>query len=129
MSRALRSTSSSTSVAPNVKLAGIKGSNDAGFFFPEMVVCSFMWAGSQHLDVTNNSYFADPFLYKCHGKMRPGQVEQHLNHTADPIPCPEQSPFDPAVGSSRPELTGLFVAECQGSQTLHGYNGFYGYGR
>jgi subtilisin family serine protease len=52
--------------APNVKLAGIKSSNDAGFFFPEMVVCSFMWAGSQHLDVTNNSYFADPFLYNCH---------------------------------------------------------------
>jgi lantibiotic leader peptide-processing serine protease len=51
--------------APNVKLAGIKSSTDEGFFFPEMVVCSFMWAGSQHLDVTNNSYFADPFLYNC----------------------------------------------------------------
>ena len=63
------------------------------------------------------------------GKMRPGQVEQHLNHTADPIPCPEQNPFDPAVGSSRPELTWLFVAECQGSQTLHGYNAFTATGR
>jgi lantibiotic leader peptide-processing serine protease len=52
-------------VAPNVKVAGIKSSTDAGFFFPEMVVCSFMWAGSQHLDVTNNSYFVDPFLYNC----------------------------------------------------------------
>ena len=51
--------------APNVKVAGIKSSTDEGFFFPEMVVCSFMWAGSQHLDVTNNSYFADPFLYNC----------------------------------------------------------------
>jgi subtilisin family serine protease len=52
-------------VAPNVKIAGIKGSNDSGFFFPEMVVCAFMWAGSHHLDVTNNSYYADPFLYNC----------------------------------------------------------------
>ena len=52
-------------VAPNVKIAGIKSSNNDGFFFPEMVVCSFMWAGTQHLDVTNNSYFADPFLYNC----------------------------------------------------------------
>ena len=52
-------------VAPNVKLAAIKSSNDDGYFFPEMVVCSFMWAGSQHLDVTNNSYFADPWLYNC----------------------------------------------------------------
>lgn len=51
--------------APNVKLAGIKASTDEGFFFPEMVVCAFMWAGDQKLDVTNNSYFADPFLYNC----------------------------------------------------------------
>ena len=52
-------------VAPNVKVAGIKSSNDDGFFFPEMVVCAFMWAGKQHLDVTNNSYFADPYLFNC----------------------------------------------------------------
>jgi subtilisin family serine protease len=52
-------------VAPNVKVAGIKASTDEGFFFPEMVVCAFMWAGTQHLDVTNNSYFADPFLFNC----------------------------------------------------------------
>jgi len=54
-----------TGVAPNVKVAGIKSSNDDGYFFVEMVVCSFMWAGSQHLDVTNNSYYMDPFLYNC----------------------------------------------------------------
>jgi subtilisin family serine protease len=52
-------------VAPNVKVAGIKSSTDEGFFFPEMVVCSFMWAGTHQIDVTNNSYFADPFLYNC----------------------------------------------------------------
>ncbi|GAA4565502.1 S8 family serine peptidase [Micromonospora coerulea] len=52
-------------VAPNVRIAGIKSSTDAGFFFPEMVVCSFMWAAERHLDVTNNSYFADPFLFNC----------------------------------------------------------------
>jgi subtilisin family serine protease len=52
-------------VAPNVKVAGIKSSNDDGFFFPEMVICAFMWAGTHQIDVTNNSYFADPFLYNC----------------------------------------------------------------
>jgi lantibiotic leader peptide-processing serine protease len=68
-------------VAPNVKVAGIKSSTDEGFFFPEMVVCSFYWAGGgtvtvpgqpptvqtvgPRVDVTNNSYFADPFLYNC----------------------------------------------------------------
>src|SRR6478672_5102228 len=52
-------------VAPNVKIAGIKAGNAAGFFFPEAVVCAFMWAGSHHFQVTNNSYFADPWLFNC----------------------------------------------------------------
>jgi lantibiotic leader peptide-processing serine protease len=52
-------------VAPNVKIAAIKAGNAAGFFFPEAVVCAFMWAGSHHIDVTNNSYFADPWLFNC----------------------------------------------------------------
>jgi lantibiotic leader peptide-processing serine protease len=52
-------------VAPKVRIAGIKTSNDDGFFFPEMVVCAFMWAGTHGVDVTNNSYFADPWLFNC----------------------------------------------------------------
>ncbi len=52
-------------VAPNVKIAGIKAGNADGFFFPEAVVCSFMWAASHGVDVTNNSYFADPWLFNC----------------------------------------------------------------
>ncbi|TMD28809.1 MAG: hypothetical protein E6I94_07865 [Chloroflexi bacterium] len=42
-------------VAPNVKIAGIKAGNSDGFFFPEAVICAFMWAGTRHVDVTNNS--------------------------------------------------------------------------
>jgi lantibiotic leader peptide-processing serine protease len=52
-------------VAPNVRIAGIKSSNDDGFFFPEMVICSFVWAATHGVDVTNNSYFADPWLFNC----------------------------------------------------------------
>lgn len=52
-------------VAPNVKIAGIKAGDSAGFFFPEAVVCAFIWAGDHHVAVTNNSYFADPFLFNC----------------------------------------------------------------
>jgi subtilisin family serine protease len=52
-------------VAPNVKIAGIKAGNADGFFFPEAVICSFVWAAEHHVDVTNNSYFADPFLFNC----------------------------------------------------------------
>src|SRR3954451_14987495 len=52
-------------VAPNVKIAAIKAGNADGFFFPEAVVCAFVWAGDRHVDVTNNSYFVDPFLFNC----------------------------------------------------------------
>lgn len=52
-------------VAPNVKIATIKTGNDDGYFFPEAVICAFMWAGDHGIDVTNNSYFADPWLFNC----------------------------------------------------------------
>jgi lantibiotic leader peptide-processing serine protease len=52
-------------VAPKVKIAGIKAGNAAGFFFPEAVVCAFVWAGEHGIDITNNSYFADPWLFNC----------------------------------------------------------------
>jgi subtilisin family serine protease len=52
-------------VAPNVRIAGIKAGDSAGFFFPEAVVCAFVWAGTHHVDVANNSYFADPYLFNC----------------------------------------------------------------
>ena len=54
-----------TGVAPDVKVAGIKAGNADGFFFPEAVICSFMWVGTHHIPITNNSYFADPWLYNC----------------------------------------------------------------
>jgi subtilisin family serine protease len=52
-------------VAPNVRIAGIKAGNADGFFFPEAVICSFVWAGTHGVDVTNNSYFADPYQFNC----------------------------------------------------------------
>src|SRR4051812_25343298 len=52
-------------VAPNVKIAAIKSGDAAGFFFPGAVVCGFYWAATHHMDVTNNSYFADPYEYNC----------------------------------------------------------------
>jgi subtilisin family serine protease len=52
-------------VAPNVRIAGVKVGDPDGFFYPEAVVCAFMWAGSHKFNVTNNSYFADPWLFNC----------------------------------------------------------------
>src|SRR3954453_12929865 len=52
-------------VAPNVRLASVKVVNDAGFIYPEYAVCGFVWAGTHHMDVTNNSYYGDPFQFYC----------------------------------------------------------------
>ena len=52
-------------VAPNVRLASVKVVSDDGFIYPEYAVCGFMWAGLKHMDVTNNSYYVDPFMFYC----------------------------------------------------------------
>jgi len=52
-------------VAPGVTLASVKVVNDDGFIYPEYAVCGFIWAGMHHMDVTNNSYYVDPFMYWC----------------------------------------------------------------
>ena len=52
-------------VAPNVRLASVKVVNDDGFIYPEYAICGFVWAGLKHMDVTNNSYYVDPFEFYC----------------------------------------------------------------
>lgn len=52
-------------VAPNVRVASVKVVNDDGFIYPEYAVCGFVWAGLRHMDVTNNSYYVDPFEFYC----------------------------------------------------------------
>lgn len=54
-----------TGVAPGVKVAGIKVGNPDGFFYTESVVCGFVWAAEHGVDVTNNSYYTDPWMYNC----------------------------------------------------------------
>ncbi|MER5216019.1 S8 family serine peptidase [Streptomyces sp. NPDC002838] len=54
-----------TGVAPGVKVAGIKVSTTAGYFYTEAVVCGFMWAATHGVDVTNNSYYTDPWYFNC----------------------------------------------------------------
>jgi lantibiotic leader peptide-processing serine protease len=52
-------------VAPNVKLVVIKASIRQGtrdVFLPEAVICSFMWAARQGVDVANSSYTVDSTL-------------------------------------------------------------------
>lgn len=49
-------------IAPKVKLAVIKASTRVGtsdVFLPEAVICSFVWAANNGVDVANNSYSMD----------------------------------------------------------------------
>ena len=54
-------------VAPGVKVAGITVAQpDANqLFFPESVVCAFVFAADHGVEVTNNSYYVDPWQYNC----------------------------------------------------------------
>ncbi|MFD0314134.1 S8 family peptidase [Streptomyces flavalbus] len=54
-----------TGVAPGVKVSGIKVSNPDGYFYTEAVVCGFMWAATHGVEVTNNSYYTDPWYFNC----------------------------------------------------------------
>ncbi|MCH0562593.1 MULTISPECIES: S8 family serine peptidase [unclassified Streptomyces] len=54
-----------TGVAPGVKVAGIKVANPDGYFYTEAVVCGFVWAAEHDVDVTNNSYYTDPWYFNC----------------------------------------------------------------
>jgi subtilisin family serine protease len=52
-------------VAPDARMASVKVVNDDGYIYPEYAICGFMWAGQHDMDVTNNSYYIDPFMYWC----------------------------------------------------------------
>ncbi|GGQ24538.1 S8 family peptidase [Streptomyces roseolilacinus] len=67
-----------TGVAPGVKVSGIKVSNPDGFFYTEAVVCGFMWAADHGVEVTNNSYYVDPWLYNCKNDPDQGALVEAL---------------------------------------------------
>ncbi|MFI6062992.1 S8 family peptidase [Streptomyces sp. NPDC051286] len=54
-----------TGVAPGVKVAGIKVSDPEDYVYTEAVVCGFVWAAEHHVDVTNHSYYTDPWNFDC----------------------------------------------------------------
>ncbi|WP_328722445.1 S8 family serine peptidase [Streptomyces sp. NBC_00247] len=67
-----------TGVAPGVKVAGIKVATTDGFFYTEAVVCGFVWAAEHGVDVTNNSYYTDPWLYNCKNDPDQGALVESL---------------------------------------------------
>ncbi len=53
-------------VAPGVKISAIKVSEpETSLFFAESVVCAFVFAADHGVEVTNNSYYVDPWMFNC----------------------------------------------------------------
>ncbi|RSS93149.1 peptidase S8 [Streptomyces sp. WAC05292] len=66
-------------VAPGVKVAGIKVSEPGtSLFYTEAVVCGFMFAAEKGIEVTNNSYYVDPWLYNCKSDSDQGALVEAL---------------------------------------------------
>ncbi|MEL7976924.1 S8 family serine peptidase [Isoptericola sp. F-RaC21] len=70
-------------VAPGVKMASVKVVNDDGFIYPEYAVCGFVWAGLHGVDVTNNSYYIDPFEYWCDDQPDQAAVKEAVRRAID----------------------------------------------
>lgn len=54
-------------VAPEVRIASVKVTDEDGYIYPEYAICGFVWAAEHGFDVTNNSYFVDPWYRWCTG--------------------------------------------------------------
>jgi subtilisin family serine protease len=63
-------------VAPGVRIASVKVVNDDGFIYPEYSICGIIWAAEHHMDVTNHSYFIDPWTFWCKDNGDQGAVQE-----------------------------------------------------
>ena len=52
----------------------MKGVDDQGYIYPEYAICGFLWAADKGMQVTNNSYFIDPYFLWCQA-----DLEQRAN--------------------------------------------------
>ncbi|MER7441202.1 S8 family peptidase [Micromonospora avicenniae] len=65
-----------TGIAPGVKVAAVKVVNNDGFIYPEAAICGFVWAADHGMQLTNNSYFIDPWEFNCRNDARQRPVWQ-----------------------------------------------------
>ncbi|NNG18715.1 S8 family serine peptidase [Naumannella sp. ID2617S] len=70
-------------VAPNVRMASVKVVNDDGFIYPEYAICGFVWAAEKNMDVTNNSYFIDPFEFWCGDQPNQAAAKEAVRRAVD----------------------------------------------
>ena len=69
-------------VAPEAKIVVLKAGTANGFFFTQSVVDALRYAGDQHLDVVNMSFFADPWLFNCRNDAEQKDIIQQISAAA-----------------------------------------------
>ncbi|GAA1861904.1 S8 family peptidase [Myceligenerans crystallogenes] len=70
-------------VAPGVTMASVKVVNDDGYIYPEYAICGFVWSGLKGMDVTNNSYYVDPFMYWCSDQPDEAAAKEAVTRAVD----------------------------------------------
>lgn len=69
-------------VAPKATIVVLKAGTAQGFFFTQSVVDALMYAGDQHLDAVNMSFFADPWLFNCRNDKEQKAIVQAISKAA-----------------------------------------------
>jgi subtilisin family serine protease len=69
-------------VAPEATIVVLKAGTEQGYFFTESVVDALRYAGDQHLDVVNMSFFADPWLFNCRNDKEQKAIIQAISAAA-----------------------------------------------
>ena len=69
-------------VAPEATIVVLKAGTANGFFFTQSVVDALRYAGDQHLDVVNMSFFADPWLFNCRNDAEQKTIIQQISAAA-----------------------------------------------
>jgi subtilisin family serine protease len=69
-------------VAPKATIVVLKAGTAEGYFFTQSVVDALMYAGDQHLDAVNMSFFADPWLFNCRNDKEQKAIVQAISKAA-----------------------------------------------
>jgi subtilisin family serine protease len=69
-------------VAPKATIVALKAGTEQGYFFTDSVVDALVYAGDQHLDAVNMSFFADPWLFNCRNDKEQKAIIQAISRAA-----------------------------------------------
>ena len=69
-------------VAPQARVVVLKAGTAEGYFFTQSVVDGLVYAGDQHLDAVNMSFFADPWLFNCRNDKEQKAIIQQISAAA-----------------------------------------------